>query len=50
MSKFIKDLVRPYVMDTSLDEGYMAMAIDLLAMWQIKRGEDAIKVYLGLPL
>jgi hypothetical protein len=28
MSKFIEDLVRPYVMDTSLDEGYLAMASD----------------------
>jgi hypothetical protein len=28
MSKFIEDLVRPYVMDTSLDEGYFAMASD----------------------
>jgi hypothetical protein len=28
MSKFIENLVRPYVMDTSLDEGYFAMASD----------------------
>jgi hypothetical protein len=28
MSKFIEDLVRPNVMDTSLDEGYAAMASD----------------------
>ncbi|MDR1915832.1 MAG: addiction module antitoxin [Synergistaceae bacterium] len=28
MSKFIEDLVRPKVMDTSLDEGYTAMASD----------------------
>jgi predicted CopG family antitoxin len=28
MSKFIEDLVRPKVMDTSLDEGYEAMASD----------------------
>jgi hypothetical protein len=28
MSKFVEDLVRPYVMDTSLDEGYQAMASD----------------------
>ncbi len=26
MSQFIEDLVRPHVMDTSLDEGYRAMA------------------------
>lgn len=28
MSQFIEDLVRPYVVDTSLDEGYRAMAAD----------------------
>ena len=28
MSQFIEDLVRPYVMDTSLDEEYRAMAAD----------------------
>ena len=28
MSKFIEDLVRPYVVDTALDEGYKAMAQD----------------------
>jgi predicted CopG family antitoxin len=28
MSQFIEDLLRPYVMDSSLDEGYMAMAAD----------------------
>jgi predicted CopG family antitoxin len=28
MSQFIEDLVRPHVMDTSLDEGYRAMASD----------------------
>jgi predicted CopG family antitoxin len=28
MSQFIEDLVRPHVMDTSLDEGYQAMASD----------------------
>jgi predicted CopG family antitoxin len=28
MSQFIENLVRPYVMDTSLDDGYMAMAAD----------------------
>ena len=26
MSQFIEDLVRPHVMNTSLDEGYRAMA------------------------
>lgn len=28
MSQFIEDLVRPYVVDSSLDEGYRAMASD----------------------
>lgn len=28
ISRFIEDLVKPYVMDTSLDEGYRAMAAD----------------------
>ena len=29
MSQFIEDLLRPHVLDTSLDEGYRAMAADL---------------------
>ncbi len=28
MSQFIEDLLRPHVIDTSLDEGYQAMAAD----------------------
>ena len=28
MSQFIEDLLRPYVLDNSLDEGYRAMAAD----------------------
>lgn len=28
MSQFIEDLLRPHVMDDSLDEGYRAMAAD----------------------
>jgi len=28
MSQFIEDLVRPHVLDTNLDEGYKAMALD----------------------
>ncbi len=28
VSKFIEDLLRPHVVDTSLDEGYRAMAAD----------------------
>ena len=28
MSQFIEDLLRPHVLDTTLDEGYRAMAAD----------------------
>jgi predicted CopG family antitoxin len=28
MSQFIEDLVRPYVLDTALDDAYRAMAAD----------------------
>jgi hypothetical protein len=28
MSQFIEDLLRPHVLDTSLDDGYCAMAAD----------------------
>ena len=28
MSQYSEDLLRPYVLDTSLDEGYRAMAAD----------------------
>lgn len=28
MSQFIEDLVRPYVLDSNLDDGYKAMAAD----------------------
>ena len=28
MSQFIEDLLRPHVLDTSLDKGYQAMAAD----------------------
>jgi len=28
ISQFIEDLVRPHVLDTSLDDGYKAMAAD----------------------
>jgi predicted CopG family antitoxin len=28
MSQFIEDLVRPYVMDARMDDGYKAMAAD----------------------
>jgi hypothetical protein len=28
MSQFIEDLLRPHVLDTALDDGYRAMAVD----------------------
>lgn len=28
MSQFIEDLIKPYVLDNTLDEGYRAMAAD----------------------
>lgn len=28
MSRFIEDLVRPHVVDSTLDDGYKAMALD----------------------
>ena len=55
MSQFIEDLVRPYVVDTALDEGYRAMAadkdreVDAAAWCNGLAVEDAIKVHLGLP-
>ena len=32
MSQFIEDLLRPHVLDTSLDAGYKAMAADQLSL------------------
>ena len=29
ISQFLEDLVRPFVMDTTLDDGYKAMAADV---------------------
>ena len=37
MSQFIENLVRPHVLDTSLDDGYRAMAADK------EREKEAIK-------
>jgi hypothetical protein len=42
MSQFIEDLLRPHVMDTSLDDGYRAMAADTA------REEEAIAWCNGL--
>jgi len=63
MSQFIEDLVRPYVVDTTLDEDYRAMAdqimaadkprlkkrLGVLSKADMLAVEDAIKVHLGLP-
>ena len=42
MSQFIEDLVRPYVLDTALDEGYRAMASDAEREAEAKEWSDAI--------
>ena len=42
MSQFIEDLLRPHVMDTTLDDGYRAMAADLA------REKDALEWCNGL--
>jgi len=55
MSQFIEDLLRPHVMDTTLDAGYQAMAADrareaeALAWCNALAVEDAIQVHLGMP-
>ena len=40
MSQFIEDLLRPHVLDTSLDDGYRAMAADKAAANLSGKGED----------
>ena len=58
MSQFIEDLLRPHVLDTSLDDGYRTMAADkarlksqlgTLSKADMLAVEDAIKVHLALP-
>lgn len=41
MSQFIEDLVRPHVMESSLDEGYRAMADDEDREAEAKEWADA---------
>ncbi|MDN5836466.1 MAG: hypothetical protein L0H12_03840, partial [Nitrosospira sp.] len=42
MSQFIEDLVRPHVMDTSLDNGYRAMAADKERETEAREWSDAL--------
>ena len=63
MSQFIEDLLRPHVLDQALDEGYKAMADQIMAadkarlLSRVGRltseemlpVEDAIKLHLALP-
>ncbi len=53
-SQFIEDLLRPHVLDTSLDCGYRAMAADKARETEAQEWgnvlavEDAIRVQLGM--
>lgn len=42
ISRFIEDLVRPHVMNNSLDEGYRAMAADKERETEAKEWIDAL--------
>ena len=42
ISQFIEDLVRPYVSDAALDEGYRAMAADTVREGEAKAWSDAL--------
>ena len=42
MSQFIDDLLRPHVLDTSLDDGYRAMAADAVREAQAQEGSNAL--------
>ena len=42
MSQFIEDLVRPHVLDTSLDDGYQAMAADAVREAEAQEWCDAL--------
>jgi hypothetical protein len=44
ISQFIEDLVRPYVSDAALDEGYRAMATDSVREAEAKEWTDALAV------
>lgn len=42
ISQFIEDLVRPHVLDSSLDEGYRAMAADTEREAEVQEWCDAL--------
>lgn len=42
MSQFIEDLLRPHVLDTSLDAGYRAMAADKVRETEAQEWGNAI--------
>jgi hypothetical protein len=42
MSQFIEDLLRPHVLDTSLDDGYRAMAADAVREAQAQEWSNAL--------
>ena len=42
MSQFIEDLLRPHVLDTSLDAGYRAMAADTIREAEAQEWGNAI--------
>ena len=42
MSQFIEDLLRPHVLDTSLDDGYRAMAADKVREAQAQDWSNAL--------
>lgn len=42
ISQFIEDLVRPYVSDATLDEGYRAMAADPVREAEAKEWSNAL--------
>ena len=48
MSQFIEDLLRPHVLDTSLDAGYQAMAADREREVEAKEWCDALAKDMGI--
>jgi hypothetical protein len=42
MSQFIEDLLRPHVLDTALDDGYRAMAADVVREEQAQEWCNAL--------
>jgi hypothetical protein len=54
MSQFIEDLLRPHGVDTSLDDGYRAMAADKRRETEAKEwcnalAKDIANIHLALP-